>query len=822
MIRGLRSPRRLGRTLIVSSVVALLGILLVPGSAMAAPACAIAGDTLTVQLVTDSTTALRINGADGNLEFIEGPGAANNPPTGVWAVCSATAAVDRININGSGLGNETLRIVADASWEGSSVVTFVNLENGNDTLDFIVDTAGDPLFLTMGTAAGGARVVSLNESGGDADLQINNAETVAVTGSGNATDVVRAQGNVAIAGGAAGAHTIPGAPLDAEFDFPIRFTGAEGNDVFEPGNADDTFLGGAGDDFVVYEGTDAAVDVDLQAGTATGGSGNDTLTDVQFVVGTLFDDNLLGSTVNNFLIGLDGNDFIDGRAGNDVMVGGLGDDTIEQGAAADGADVIDGGGNTALVANAPDVGDTVDYSKRTTDLYLNPGGGAVSGAGGCPLDAGCEDDTLVNLETFLSGTGNDRFVGSGNDEHFRGGAGNDDMVGGPGEDFFDFTDSAAAVTVDVAAGTATGNGNDTFDATVEGFNGSAQGDTFIDDILTNSIYYGQDGDDLFNQGASPSADSDAFHGGGGVDTLDYGARTSDLDICLNGENPGPGSCVPLLTNGESGETDSVLDDIENAIAGSGDDNIEGNEKNNKLTDGDGNDVSFGAQGNDDFDQSDHSNGSDNLIGGAGSDFVDYSLRTGNVRASLGGGAGNSGEGCTPGSGTATCEGDTLDAVENATTGSGNDLLIGSEDDNILNAGAGNDKVNPAEGADVLDGGDGTDRVIFTTGVGVKVNLANGTAAEIGTGAGAGGLDTLGGFENVTGSLKADIIAGDANNNKLAGLAGRDIVKGKKGDDKLKGNQGRDNLNGGGGTDSGNGGPGRDKCRKVEKRRSCER
>jgi Ca2+-binding RTX toxin-like protein len=821
MIRGLRSPRRLGRTLIVSSVIALLSVVLVPGSAMAAPVCAIAGDTLTVSLVTDSTTALRINGADGNLEFIEGAGAANNPPTGAWAVCAATGAVDRININGSGLGNETLRVVADASWEASTLVTFVNLENGDDTLDFIVDTAGDPLLLTMGTSAGGARVVSLNESGGDADLQINNAETVAATGSGNAADLVRAQGNVAITPGTAGAHNIPGAPVDAEFDFPIRFTGGEGNDQFEPGNANDTFLGGAGDDAVVYAGTDAAVDVDLQAGTATGGSGSDTLTDIQIVVGTLFDDNLLGSNVNNILVGLDGDDFIDGRAGNDIMTGNLGDDTIEQGAAADGADFIDGGGNTAPVANAPDVGDTVDYSKRTTDLYLNPGGGAVSGAGGCPLDAACEDDTLFGLETFLSGTGNDRFVGSANDEHFRGGPGNDNMVGGGGEDFFDFTDSAAAVTVDVVAGTATGNGNDTFDATVEGFNGSAQGDTFIDNILTNSIFYGQDGDDLFNQGASPSSDADAFSGGGGVDTLDYGARTNDLTICLNGENPPALACDPL-NNGETPESDDVLDDIENAIAGSGDDNIEGNEKNNKLTDGDGNDVSFGAQGNDDFDQSDHSNGSDNLIGGAGSDFVDYSLRTGNVRASLGGGAGNNGEGCVPGSGTGTCEGDTLDEVENATTGSGNDLLVGSEEDNILNAGAGNDKVNPAEGADVLDGGDGTDRVLYTTGVGVKVNLANGTAAEIGTGGGAGGLDTLGGFENVTGSLRADILAGDGGNNKIAGLAGRDIVKGKKGDDKLKGNQGRDNLNGGGGTDSGNGGPGRDKCRKVEKRRSCER
>ena len=50
---------------------------------------------------------------------------------------------------------------------------------------------------------------------------------------------------------------------------------------------------------------------------ATGSTGTDTFTGVNAVQGSMFDDTLLGSSVNNTFTGLAGDDFIDGRGGFD-------------------------------------------------------------------------------------------------------------------------------------------------------------------------------------------------------------------------------------------------------------------------------------------------------------------------------------------------------------------------------------------------------------------------------------------------------------------------------------------------------------------------
>jgi Ca2+-binding RTX toxin-like protein len=805
----------------LATVVAMVALTLVPGVAFAdLPTCVVGADptVLNVNMVSGSSNAFRV--AAGNLEVDDAPPA--DLDNAAFVVCPGAAAlggIQRINFNGSGAGNETVRLDS-VDFEG--FVNVVDLGNGNDSLDFT--RQGDDVNINIGVGLGGQEVAGVDggDQADDADVLITNAENISVTGDPddvvgvNDEDDVDGQAFFALTAKTIGAHTVPAA--SGPFGRTITFNGGAAEDQFFPGGGNDVYNAGPGVDLVNYNNAPAAVVVDLEAKTATGGSGNDTLNDVEVAAGTTgFDDTLNGSALDNTLVGLGGDDTIDGRAGNDVLSGGLGDDTFLEGAAANGADTITGGGDTGATANAPDARDTVDYSGRTVDLYFAPGGGPISGAGGCPIGAGCEDDALgLDIETFLSGSGNDTFVGTGGDEHFQGGAGNDNMSGGAGgEDFFLFGDSTAGVTVDVPAGTATGNGNDVFSG-VEGFSGSEFNDTFIDDTTTDTVYYGEGGDDLFNQGASPPAvsDDDAFSGGDGRDHLDYGARTNDLDVNLdvNAVLAGP-------QNGESGESDDIVEeDIEDLTGGSGDDSLDGNENNNVITDGDGNDTVGGDEGNDLFVQGAAPNGSDALSGNEGADAVDYGLRTGNVRVSLGGTSGNNGEGCV---GQGTCEGDTIEDVENATTGAGNDLVVGSGDDNLIATNAGNDKVNVGGGQDSADGGEGSDRIIFATGVGVKINLANSTAAEIGSGA-AGGLDQINLFENATGSLKADIIAGNAEPNKLAGLAGNDIIKGKKGDDKLSGHQGKDNLNGGAGNDRGNGGPGRDRCRKIENESSCEK
>lgn len=92
----------------------------------------------------------------------------------------------------------------------------------------------------------------------------------------------------------------------------------------------DDYDGGAGNDTVSYDGSDAAVNVDLAAGSGTGGAAqNDTLSDIEAVIGSDFDDTLRGDSGANTL---------DGGAGDDRIVGGGGSDTLDggQGKAATG------------------------------------------------------------------------------------------------------------------------------------------------------------------------------------------------------------------------------------------------------------------------------------------------------------------------------------------------------------------------------------------------------------------------------------------------------------------------------------------------------
>ncbi|SFR06282.1 Ca2+-binding protein, RTX toxin-related [Poseidonocella sedimentorum] len=130
-------------------------------------------------------------------------------------------------------------------------------------------------------------------------------------------------------------------------------------DVFEGGQRDDVFRGDAGDNqFRGLGGTDSydggegfdrisftgdwwnggqgSVTVDLAAGTATDGYGNDeTFTSIESVFGGRVDDALFGDAVSNGIWGDDGDDIIDTRAGEDWLSGGWGQDTLTGGTGAD-------------------------------------------------------------------------------------------------------------------------------------------------------------------------------------------------------------------------------------------------------------------------------------------------------------------------------------------------------------------------------------------------------------------------------------------------------------------------------------------------------
>ena len=192
-------------------------------------------------------------------------------------------------------------------------------------------------------------------------------------------------------------------------------------------------------------------------------------------------------------------------------------------------------------------------------------------------------------------------------------------------------------------------------------------------------------------------------------------------------------------------------------------------------------------------------------------------------------------------------------IENATGGSGNDVLIGNDAANILTGNDGNDLLMGRDGDDLLMGGDGDDTFVLNAGnSGTDTIMDFVTADTIELGGMAGnnvtfdddGVDAvisvnggdiaivegamasaalsatdfdgtqgnvyLYGIKAVFGTDGGDTMVGsNARSNVLLGGDGDDIVLGKKFDDYLIGNDGDDTLKGQNGNDELFGGDGDD-------------
>jgi serralysin len=126
-------------------------------------------------------------------------------------------------------------------------------------------------------------------------------------------------------------------------------------------------------------------------------------------------------------------------------------------------------------------------------------------------------------------------------------------------------------------------------------------------------------------------------------------------------------------------------------------------------------------------------------------------------------------------------------IENATSGGGNDTIIGNGADNVLNGNGGNDTVSYEAAT-----------------AGVHVNLALATAQNT---RGAG-TDTLSNFENLTGSGFDDVLTGSATTSSIHGGDGNDRITGPTGnlfgdggDDTFIATSGNDWFSGGAGFDT---------------------
>jgi Ca2+-binding RTX toxin-like protein len=272
-----------------------------------------------------------------------------------------------------------------------------------------------------------------------------------------------------------------------------RLTAGSGFDFLVGGPGGDTLSGGAGiGDMASYLGAPGPVTVNLAVGTATG-DGSDTLTGVEDVDGSRFDDVVTGNSASNFLFGEAGNDTLSGGDGDfDGLLGLEGDDTLDGGSGEDFA----------------------SFFFSSAGVTVNLSTGTATGEG---------SDTLANIEDLEGSKLDDSLTGDAGPNVFWAAAGDDTVDGSTGTDTVSYEFAQSAVAADLSTGTATGEGTDTLNG-IENLNGSRFNDTLTGDVGSN-LLHGLAGDDALSGGDG----DDTLIGDEGTDTLDGGNGTDTCD-----------------------------------------------------------------------------------------------------------------------------------------------------------------------------------------------------------------------------------------------------------------------------------------------------
>lgn len=376
-----------------------------------------------------------------------------------------------------------------------------------------------------------------------------------------------------------------------------RLDGGDGNDLLVGGAGADVLIGGAGTDTAYYLTSDAGVTIALDiAGSAVGIGGHaagDQLSTIENLIGSNFDDILIGNSSVNRLEGGGGNDLFRSGGGGvansagplEFLVGGAGTDTVDyststgavfarlfsgtsgtfsQSGDAAGdvllqmenvigssfgdllhgtelTNVIEGGaGNDTLVGFAgADVltggsgTDTADYSASTGAISVTLSAtGTTTGSGG---DAA--DDQLTGIESLIGSNGSDLLIGSAGGNKLVSGSGNDQMRGGSGADVLS------------ATGTTTGQRNIFGDGVADG--GTAGQDTFrILGGTGNVIQDYQTGEDLFLNSLNSGGISLVQLGAGGPFAGRFVGSTQTTLVLLGNNLPAAQTALTTLVNND--------------------------------------------------------------------------------------------------------------------------------------------------------------------------------------------------------------------------------------------------------------------------------
>jgi len=695
--------------------------------------------------------------------------------------------------------------------------------SGHDTSDRVIYdmTSGNLFYDADGSGAGTSQLIA-TLSGAPRLL----ATDVDVVGEAGGTPIQGTAGNDSIVG-TAGDDTIEG---------------LDGNDTLEGLNGNDSLFGGNGADSLVGGDNDDTLDGGAGVDTLAGGFGDDVyfatpgdvLSDVggtdqvisagAWTLGFGFENLALtigngatgsGNELANVITASANGNTMDGRGGDDTLLGGAGADNILAGPGSDFIDAGDGNdfihfvggelGNDTI--NGGSGQDGLQFASLTASVTVDLEAHTLTIAGGASA-------SVASIENLSGGSGNDFFIGDGNDNAFAGGAGNDTLVGGisgrdvligmDGDDFLDGGTGGDALTG--------GAGADRFAYSSSGF--------FADADLITDFQSGTDKlliDNRFLPGLAPGAfapgdgrffaASGAFGGHDADDRIIYDTLSGDVFYDADGSGPDASARLFTLSNAAPlAATDIVITGQGGPVQGTaGNDSLTGTAGNDSMVGLAGADTLNGLGGDDTLDGG---TGVDSLSGGLGNDS--YIVTAGDVLTDAGG--------------TDTVVSDiswTLGGdIENLTmTGTGNLSVTGNNAANFVNgnsgnnyfnlragndtiqAGAGNDWIDmsafgtPSYGDDIVNGGDGTDTVNFAISAGqqsaITVDLTAGSMR--GGGAGGAGSATVTSIEHVIGAGFNDSIKGSAAAETLEGREGNDTLSGLGGNDTLTGGTGSDSF-----------------------------
>lgn len=531
------------------------------------------------------------------------------------------------------------------------------------------------------------------------------------------------------------------------------------------------------------------------------------------------------------ILGTNGNDLLNtGTVGDDTYFAGLGADSI---VATRGNDLIQAGLTSSAAywraGFATFDFDNVAYDSlaaqngfAATDvrIVVDLAAGTVTKTGPAGLALGV--DTLVGVDGIVGTDGNDVFNGrqTWDFDQFRGNAGNDTINGRGGYDGAIYDNATAAISVNLAAGTVSGNasvGTDTL-REIEFVTGTGFADTYLATGFgggsANRSSFGED----FNVFAAGAGD-DTIVGNGGT-VLNYGNSGVSLSINLGLQSGAAGAARVIVNAGSfapgTGPGNDLASGVDGFRAGAGNDTLVGGGRVNTVTSAATGSLST-LSTDEGFELFRGAGGNDSINGLTGIDRAEYNLagQSIGVRVNLAAGT-VTGDLLLTGT-------DTLRGIESI-TGSYVDDVFDARGFTLTNAAVASanagdaviyrpagettaslafNEFRPTAGDDVVLG-NGATRVSFqqilietlsgpSPSVIANFSSASGGSADYGLTDGGYGRVSFSGTFSVRGGAGNDALTGNVGYQNLQGYYGNDTLSGGAGADLLFGFNGGDST-----------------------------